>query len=198
MRILFKALVCSVIISIVLSMTGFMGACEEIRSDVFRLHIIANSDSEADQALKLMVRDRIISYTGELFRNCSDKSSSVRCAEEHLGDIRRLAEDVIRENGCSYDAEAYVTGMDFSTRVYDDVTLPAGKYDALRIVIGKGEGHNWWCVLFPALCLPGAKSDTLSDVMNDGEMDIVSGGDKYEVRFKVVEWLEGLFSALHW
>ena len=195
MRVFFKAMVCGVLLSLVFSMAGFFGACEEIRNDVFRLHVIANSDSEEDQALKLRVRDAVLEYTGELFFECRGKGESINRAESRLGEIKSLCCKTVRESGYTYPVDVYITKMYFGTRVYDSFTLPAGEYDTLRIVIGKGEGHNWWCVLFPALCLPGATGDELRTVMNDNEADIVSSGEKYEIRFKFVEWIEGLFSV---
>ena len=198
MKILFKALVCGVLLTAVFSLAGFAGACEDIRQQVFRLHIIANSDSAEDQAMKLTVRNRLLEYTGNLFKKCRSKQESIECAKEHIDDIRRIASDTVREYGCDYPVDAYVTKTDFNTRVYDDVTLPAGEYDALRVVIGSGQGHNWWCVLFPALCLPGSDSSELRTVINDSEMNVVSSGEKYEVHFLFVEWMEGLFSVFNW
>lgn len=197
MKTIFRALVCGVLLSAVLSLAGFDGACEDIRQQVFRLHIIANSDSADDQAMKLAVRDRLLEYTGSLFKNCRSKYESIECAREHIDDIRRIACLTVRDYGCDYPVDAYVTKMDFTTRVYDDITLPAGEYDALRIVIGSGQGHNWWCVLFPALCLPECDRNELHNVMTDNEVDVISSAEKYEVRFLLVEWIEGLFSALH-
>ncbi len=195
MKTVFKALLCSVMLAAVLSFSAFNGVCENIRHDVFRLHIIADSDDPYDQSIKLAVRDKILEYTGSLFKNCRSKQDSIACAREHISDIRQIAARTVQEYGCDYPVDAYVTKMNFNTRIYDDITLPAGEYDALRVVIGSGQGHNWWCVLFPTLCLPGSdKSEALS-VMSDSETDVVSSGEKYEVRFLLVEWIEGLFSA---
>lgn len=197
MKYLFKSLVCAVVVSVLLAMTGFYGACEEIREGVLRLHILANSDSDEDQQLKLNVRDELLEYTEELFSGCRNKEEAVRKAGEHIGDIQCFAQNSVRKHGYDYPVQAYVTNMSFDTRVYDDVTMPAGHYDAVRIVIGEGAGHNWWCVLFPALCLPSARGDELSALVNDAERDILSGGVKYEVKFKIVEWTEA-FLGLFW
>ena len=187
MRYLFKAVICAVAAACVLSMTGFYGACEDIRREVFRLHILANSDSEADQQLKLTVRDALLTYTEKLFRDCRNKQESMRAAEEHIEDIRSYAQAVIRQAGYDYPVQAYVTNMSFTTRVYEDVTLPAGRYDALRIVIGSGQGHNWWCVLYPALCLPSVRKEALSEVVSSGEEAIMTGQESYQVKFLLVE-----------
>ena len=194
MKILFRSLVCALVISCLLTMTGFYGACEEIRGGVLRLHILANSDSDEDQQLKLEVRDGLLGYTDRLFSGCKSKDEALRAAGEHIEDIRCFAEMTVREYGYNYPVQAYVTNMSFDTRVYEDITMPAGRYDAVRIVIGEGNGHNWWCVLFPALCLPSAGKDELSGAMSSAGRDIVSGGDRYEVRFKIVEWAEAFFS----
>ncbi len=198
MKYLFRSVVCSLLISCLLAMTGFYGACEEIRGEVLRLHILANSDSDEDQQLKLNVRDELLEYTEKLFSSCRDKQSAVRAARQHIDEIQDFAEKTVKKYGYDYPVQAYVTDMDFETRVYDNITMPAGHYDALRVVIGSGRGHNWWCVLYPALCLPSAKGDELDNAINSGERDIVSGGDKYEVRFRLVEWAEAFFSLFHW
>ena len=195
MKYLLKAVVCSVILSCLLSMTGFYGACEDIRQEVFRLHILANSDSDEDQRLKLTVRDRVLGYTEELFRNCNSKEESIRTAKANIKEITAFAQSVVKEQGYEYPVKVYVTKMPFTTRVYDQITLPAGQYDALRIVIGSGQGHNWWCVLYPALCLPSASGNELSGVISEGEEEIVSAGEKYEVKFWLIEWWEGLLSV---
>ena len=192
MKLLFKSFCCAVVISCFLSMTGFCSACENIEDKVFRLHIIANSDSEEDQALKLKVRDEITAYTDELFKDCNNKQESMQKAEENIDKIRAKAQEVVNENGFDQKVEAYVTNMSFDTRVYDDFTLPAGKYDALRIVIGEGEGHNWWCVLYPAVCVPSAEKN-IGSALNESETDIVTESDKYVVKFKIVELWEELF-----
>ena len=194
MRYLFKAVIGALVAACVLSVTGFYGACEDIRREVFRLHILANSDSEADQQLKLTVRDALLTYTEKLFRDCRNKQESMRAAEEHIEDIRSYAQAVIRQAGYDYPVQAYVTNMSFTTRVYEDVTLPAGRYDALRIVIGSGQGHNWWCVLYPALCLPSVRKEALAEVVSSGEEAIMTGQESYQVKFLLVEWWENLCS----
>ena len=194
MKLLFKSLVCAAVISCLISMTGFYGACKDIEKEVFRLHIIANSDSESDQTLKLKVRDCITEYTSSLFKNCKNKAESVKAAEDNIENIKYLAQQIVYENGCDHNVDAYVTNMSFSTRVYDGFTLPAGNYDALRIVIGNGSGKNWWCMIFPSLCIPSASTAKLSDAVNAREQDIVTQSDRYEIKFRIVELFEGLFS----
>ncbi len=194
MKLILKSVICAFIFACVISMSGFYGVCDDIQNEVFRLHIIANSDSPEDQALKIKVRDEMLSYTSEIFKGCKNKAESINAANTYLEDIKSHAQQIVYENGYNYKVDAYVTNMSFNTRVYDNFTLPAGKYDALRIVIGNGEGKNWWCVLYPALCIPSAQADDLGNVMNDSEQEIITNADRYEVKFKVVEWFESIFS----
>ncbi len=165
-----------------------VAASTEVRSETLRLHIIANSDSDFDQALKLKVRDRILEATGELFADVSGKTEAVAAAEYSSDDIKAIAEEVIAEEGYDYDVQVEVTEMWFETRSYDDFTLPAGDYDAVRIIIGAGEGQNWWCVMYPALCVPGAEESI--DKYGDNTEFIKGSG--YELRFVIIEWVEGL------
>lgn len=160
----------------------------EIRSETLRLHIIANSDSEEDQALKLKVRDAVLSATGELFAEVSGKTEAVAAAEYSADDIKSIAEKVIADEGFDYPVEVEVTEMWFETRNYENFSLPAGDYDAVRIIIGAGEGKNWWCVMYPALCVPGAEEAIEKYEENAG---FVSGSG-IEIRFKIIEWLEAI------
>lgn len=192
MKLLFKSLCCAVILSCLFSMTGFCGACDDIQNEVFRLHILANSDSEDDQNLKLYVRDGLLEYTEQLFKNCKNKEQSKTTALKNIDNIKQKAKNLISEYGYNYSVDVYVTNMGFNTRVYENFTLPAGNYDALRIVIGEGKGHNWWCVLYPALCVPSAKGNELNSVLNEKEQDIVLESDSYTVKFKIVEIFEDI------
>lgn len=160
----------------------------EIRSETLRLHIIANSDSEEDQQLKLKVRDAVLEATGELFAEVSGKTEAVAAAEYSANDIKEIAEKTIAEEGFDYPVQVEVTEMWFETRSYDGFTLPAGDYDAVRIIIGEGEGKNWWCVMYPALCIPGAEKPL--EKYGDNA-DFISGNG-FEIRFAVIEWIESL------
>ena len=122
------------------------------------------------------------------------RCDSIEQAKKHMDELKRTAQQVIREEGHDEPVEVCLTRMPFQTRVYENFSLPAGEYDALRVVIGKGEGHNWWCVLFPALCLPSGGSRELEGVMSAGEEEIVCESDRFEVRFMLVEWWEGICS----
>ncbi len=195
MKLFFKALCCGVVISCLLSLTGFCGACEDIENRVLRLHIIANSDSETDQELKLKVRDEITEYTDQLFAGCKTKDDSIKAAEKNIDSIKEKARSTLEKYGCHDEVDAYITNMSFDTRVYEDFTLPSGNYDALRIVIGEGKGHNWWCVLFPAVCVPSASED-IGSALTEEENEIVHDSDKYIIKFKSIELFQNISDFL--
>ena len=194
MRLFLKSLLCSFVISSLISMTGFCSVCENLQNDVFRLHIIANSDSEQDQSLKLKIRDGILEYTSKLFAECKDRDEAIIAAKENLEDIKRFSQDMVYTYGYGYKVDAYITEMDFDTRIYEEFTLPAGKYNALRIVIGNGQGHNWWCMLYPALCIPSAQEKKPELSLDENETDVISNPGKYEVKFRLVEIFEAIRS----
>ncbi|HEX3027531.1 MAG TPA: stage II sporulation protein R [Clostridia bacterium] len=192
-----KSILCGFLIAVIVSMasgfTTFAGQCSDIRQNVLRLHILANSDSSADQALKIKVRDKILAKSGELFQKSDSKADAIQKADARLEEIRKTAQNEVVAEGYDYKVQAKIVHMYFTTRTYGNITLPAGNYDAVRITIGKAQGHNWWCVLFPPLCLPSAEgTEKLSDVLNSDEVGIVTGsGDKtIVIKFKVLEWYE--------
>lgn len=196
-----KSIVCGLLVA-VLAVTAsgysaFAGQCSDIRQNVFRLHILANSDSAADQQLKLHVRDRILASSGELFKASVSKAQAIAQVRKKLGEIQRIAQAEVYREGYSYPVRAQVVHMYFTTRTYGAYILPAGYYDALRITIGRAAGHNWWCVLFPPLCLPAAQEDPgtkqqLEDVLGGTDAGIVtqSGNRTVVLKFKVLELYE--------
>ena len=132
-------------------------------------------------------------YSEELFANADSKESAESIAADHINDIVETAQKEVFANGYSYEVKGCITKMYFTTRKYENFTLPAGQYDAVRLLIGKGDGHNWWCVMFPMLCVPCAeKQASLDDVLDENEVDIVEGGDEYEFKFKIVEIFESI------
>lgn len=178
---------------IISSMSGFTAECKTINENIFRLHILANSDSEEDQELKIKVRDRILSETENLFVEGDSLTTVENSVEKHLEEIEEIAAAEIKSQGYTYSVKAHVVNMWFSTRTYGNVTLPAGNYDALRIEIGEAEGQNWWCVLYPALCVPAAEGEQdMEDVLDQDQIEIVNSDPKYEVRFAILEWWESL------
>lgn len=174
---------------------------KNISDSVFRLHVIANSDSDEDQALKLKVRDKLLEYMNSLCANTSSKEDAMRIANEHIDDFSKIAKDVISENEYDYEVEISVGECDFPTKNYGDVSLPAGIYDALRVKIGSANGHNWWCVMFPPLCfvdvssgvVPEDSKELLEDTMSDEEFDLITESDnnsEMNFKFKLVELFE--------
>ncbi len=178
------------IFSVLLSFMGFDASCREIEKEVLRLHIVANSDSEADQKLKLKVRDRVLELEKELWQNAETKEEAITEVNAHLDYILEEAQRVVTENGYSYTVSGEVTLCSFPTKEYETFTLPAGNYDALKIKIGRGEGKNWWCVLFPEICL-GAATD-FDKALSDKSEKVVTNPGKHRVKFKVVELYHGI------
>lgn len=193
------ALVISVLIS---SLTGFVRDGRELdrlRGEVLRLHIIANSDSPEDQRLKLRVRDAVLEHSGDFFGDAGSRDEAELGVREKLPEICALAERTLRENGCGDRVSAEITDVEFNERTYGDITMPAGEYRALRITIGKAAGHNWWCVLFPPLCIPAAcgvvdDEEKEKECFDEEELEILHKPKKYRVRFaiwdKMKSWLD--------
>jgi stage II sporulation protein R len=186
------AVALGLVITILLSsISAFAKDYEHIKETVLRFHILANSDSEADQALKLEVRDAVLAGTAEVFKEADNTERAVAAAEEALPEIERIAKETIKAAGYSYPVHAEVTTMPFDTRVYGDITMPAGEYKAIRVTIGEAKGKNWWCVMFPQLCLPAFTEEQSEDVFNEflseSEQDILRNPTKYEGKFYILE-----------
>ncbi len=169
--------------------------CTAIRNHLVRLHILANSDSEQDQALKLKVRDALLAFGGDLFAGYTTKEQALEQIAGSLEDLEQVAEETLEKEGCSLPVTCRLEETYFSTRVYGQVTLPAGNYTALRVLIGQGAGQNWWCVMFPPLCIPAAESvtaqtDGLDGVLTENQQNLVTNGPRYQIKFKAVEWVE--------
>ncbi|MBP3414062.1 MAG: stage II sporulation protein R [Clostridia bacterium] len=193
MKRLFIAAFMSLIFCFSVSFISFGKECRDIRSSVLRLHILANSDSDEDQALKLRVRDKILKESESIFSDSSDLADAMDSANDNLSYLEKTAKDEIAAQGYDYDVSVRLEETYFTTRTYGNITLPAGNYTALRVVIGSGEGHNWWCVMFPQICIsPSTNGAKLDDVLNEDQLAIVEG-EGYEYRFKILEYLERLF-----
>lgn len=174
---------------------------------VFRLHVIANSDSDEDQALKLKVRDALLDYMNDISSDCSTKEEAISLANEHKSDFQSIAEKTIAENGYDYSVEINIGNFYFPTKNYGDISLPAGFYDALRVKIGEAKGKNWWCVMFPSLCFIDVSSgvvdeeakENLEQNLEEESYDIISNNSNSEIKFKfkLIEFFaeKGLFTA---
>ena len=168
----------------------------DISNSLFRLHVIAASDSIEDQNLKYLVRDAIISYMNELLQSTSTKEEAIEIASSHSNDFKQIAEQVISENGFDYSVNLEIGNFSFPTKTYGDISLPAGYYDALRIEIGKAEGQNWWCVLFPPLCfvdvssgiVPEESKEVMKESISSEGYSVISETDPgIQFKFKILE-----------
>ena len=187
-----RAVACGLVLVLTFTVCGFDAKCDTVRENVLRLHVLANSDSDEDQALKLKVRDALLTVSGGIFENCTSEKEAAASAKENLALFTKTAEQVIKENGYSYSIHVEIADTWFETRDYESFSLPAGTYEALRVIIGEGQGKNWWCVMFPSICLPAAmgESKDFSCVLEDDTAEIVEQPKRYKARFKVVEIFE--------
>ena len=177
-------------LTVLLSVLTFQQTGDTVRAGVLRLHVIAHSDAPEDQQLKLAVRDALLKK-GKSLAAAETKQAAEESLADALPDYRETARQVIAAHGYDYDVKVSLSPAFFPTRTYGDVTLPAGTYDALRVVIGDGKGQNWWCVMFPPLCLPAAQDSTaLEDVLNEDACQLVAASPRYELRFWIVEQWE--------
>ncbi len=172
---------------------------EDISSSVFRLHVIANSDSEADQNLKYIVRDNLLNYMNNICANCSSKEEAITIAKAHIDDFKQIALNTIHSEGYNYNVTINIGNFEFPTKYYGDISLPAGYYDALKVEIGNAKGQNWWCVMFPPLCftditsgiVPDESKEELENSLTDEEFAIIANNDKLDLKlkFKILEIL---------
>ena len=178
---------------------------EDLSESVFRLHVIANSDSKEDQDLKYKVRDSILEYINELAVECSSKDEVIALATEKQEALHDIAKKVIEENGYDYDVNISIGNFEFPTKTYGDISFPAGNYDALRVEIGEAGGQNWWCVMFPPLCfvdvtsgvVPDESKETIKENLNDEEYDLISDTESPTIKFKfsLIEFFKGISFA---
>lgn len=174
---------------------------QKLREELVRLHVVAASDSEEDQAVKLRVRDAVVESLQREMNHLADAEAAKAYLRENLPKIAAVANQVLKEAGFEDTATVSLCVEEFTTRVYDTFTLPAGLYDALRITIGEGQGQNWWCVVFPSLCIP-ATSEGFEDVacgagFSETLTDTLTGEEGYEVRFFLLDALGSFENLLH-
>lgn len=190
------SILASIIICCVFNITAFSGQCDSIRNKMLRMHVIANSDTLEDQQLKLKVRDAVLSAGKEIFDGSITSQEAITKITPYIDKLETVALEVIKNNGFNYDVKITVAEEYFKTRVYENnITLPAGYYTAIKVVIGDGAGQNWWCVMFPPMCLPTATEEcTISDYLTTEETDLVTNSDKYKFKFKIIELFEEIFN----
>lgn len=177
----------------------------DLSKSVFRLHVIANSDSDEDQSLKLQVRDKLLDYMNSITANVSSKDDAIKIAQDHQKNFQIIAEQTILDKGYSYPVTVEIGNYEFPTKHYGDITLPSGYYDALRVKIGDACGHNWWCVMFPPLCfvdvtsgiVPESSKDQLKENMSSEDYSIISNDNSLtEFKFKIVELFKNFNTRL--
>ena len=197
--------ICAAALVLVTAVSYISWQVIDIEDSVLRLHIVANSDSDEDQALKLKVRDEVVERCGFLFENCVSAEQSIKTAADNIGFIKYVAEQVITENGYNYDADCQVTQCSFPTKQYERpgdgvVSLPRGEYNALNIKIGAAKGKNWWCVMYPPLCfvdgvasVPDETDELLKSQLTASEYELITESDRPEIKikFKIAELLGG-------
>lgn len=178
-----------------------------IANSVFRLHVIANSDSSEDQNLKYIVRDNLLNYMNKLCKNCSSKEEAIKLVNDNKNLFKEIAINTIKENGYSYNVNITVGNFEFPTKNYGDISLPAGYYDALKVEIGQAKGQNWWCVMFPPLCfvdissgiVPEDSKKQLKNSLSDEEFSLISDNSDsgFQLKFKLLEFFNsnGLITA---
>lgn len=173
--------------------------CMDISDNVFRLHVIANSDSKEDQNLKYIVRDNVLDYVAQISTTASSKEDIINILQNHLTEIESIALDTIRKNGFDYSVCVEIGNFSFPTKKYGDIILPPGYYDSLKIQIGEATGQNWWCVMFPPLCfvdvtsgiVPEESKELLQSNLSEEEYNLISEeSTDVKVKFKIVEVLQ--------
>jgi stage II sporulation protein R len=200
----------ALIIIIYIAINGNSASVKATQSDVagklIRFHVIANSDDKVDQKLKLKVRDSVLKYITPKLSNCKNIEESRKIINNENKNIKKIAETVIKKNGFKYSVVAKLSEENFPVKTYGNITLPQGKYEAYRIIIGTGTGQNWWCVMFPPLCFVDITKGNVSYQKTEKEMKTVLSDDEYNlvdntvesnkivVKFKLVEILGKLFT----
>lgn len=180
-------------------------ASEDYKNKLIRFHVIANSDSDEDQNLKLKVRDAVIDYLQPKLELSSSIEESETIIKSEYKELENISKNIVLENGYKYDISVGIDYSTFPTKQYSNVVLPAGEYKALRIIIGEGKGKNWWCVMFPPLCFVDEQSsiiDTetdkkLREILTEEEYELIAQNNKkqvnkVEVKFKIVEILQNI------
>lgn len=194
-------------IYVLICATSYTNAvCQNISDSVFRLHVIANSNSSEDQNLKYLVRDNILKYMNSITKDVNDKNEIIEIVSNNLNNFKQIAQDTVYENGFDYEVTVEIGNFDFPVKTYGDISFPPGNYDALRIKIGNASGENWWCVMFPPLCfidvssgiVPDDSKEILESELSQEEYKLISdSSDDTKIKFKVVELLQNFnFSGI--
>ena len=210
-RILSKIFVVSILVFIITALIRqdidkINASNESYKEELIRFHVLANSDTQEDQELKLKVRDAIISYLQPRLEYSDNIDESEKIIIDSYEELNKISKEIIIENGYNYDVNVELTYSNFPTKQYSSVVLPAGEYKALKVVIGEGQGQNWWCVMFPPLCFVDESSAVidkstdakLQEVLTEEEYELIVGNNnnevkKTEIKFKILEVIQDLF-----
>ena len=201
-----KYFLLSIVIILFLAISAFSyvnAISTNLADSVFRLHVIANSDSQEDQNLKYKVRDSLIEYMNTLVNSSYSKEDVIKIAKEHLNEFKNIAQNVIKENEFDYPVNVEIGNFAFPSKTYGDISFPSGFYDALKVEIGESKGQNWWCVMFPPLCfvdvtsgvVPEESKENLEDDLGTEEYDIISESNDntyVNIKFKIIEFFENM------
>lgn len=200
-KILLSVTAIAISLYLAFSCTYFTASAGAVKEDVVRLHILANSNSEFDQEVKLKVRDALLETNASILTDSVTTENARKHFEDSKEILLKAAVNTLQENGFDYDVKITLQKEYFETRAYGSLTFPAGQYTALKVVLGEGDGKNWWCVMFPPLCIPAADgiktNESTADYLTEGGEKIVSGGEKYIIKFKLLEIYEELRNKLN-
>lgn len=203
-----KGIVLLLLLLLFVSISAFSyvnAVSEHLSESVFRLHVIANSDSVQDQNLKYKVRDGIIEFMNSVAKDCSSKEEVIQLAIKHHTDFEKIAKQIIKDNGYDYSVKVSIGNFSFPTKTYGDISLPAGFYDALRIEIGEAKGQNWWCVMFPPLCfvdvssgiVPEESKELMQANLSQEEFQVISEHTpEVTFKFKLLEFFTNVTNTL--
>ena len=187
-----------IFLTLIIALISLVSIQNSLANKVLRLHVLANSNSTFDQELKLKVKDEVVNYLTPLFKNSSNLTETKKIISNNINSINNIAQSVVSKYS-NYKTNISLSTSSFPTKQYGNISFPAGDYEALKIVIGDGEGNNWWCVMFPPLCFTNSSAgefDSLSekklkDSLSEEEYYMINNYDKPDVKikFKLLEWL---------
>ncbi len=179
--------------------TGVWASASEsaLADRVLRLHVVANSDSDSDQARKLLVRDAVLAQASQLLENADDRGHAEAALAPHLDELAQAGADALARTGRTDPVTVTLADQWFPTKEYDGFSLPAGQYRALRVTIGEGKGRNWWCVVFPPLCVASVSEQSVESaaegVLSEDQVALITGQDGgYVLKFRLIEWWQEL------
>ncbi len=192
-----QLIIFALLVVFAVTLCGFIPTSEdmEIYDDIVRLHVLANSDAEEDQSIKLLVRDAVLEKISGITAGASDADSAAALISENICVIRDLASETLQDLGVDMPVSVTLSEEYYPTRNYEDTSLPAGKYTSLRIMIGEADGQNWWCVLYPAICTSSAKANAVfkQTGFSTEQINILTDNEKpvYKIKFKLLELISG-------